>query len=46
MDEGDFYILEENCKSSIESILKYLKNQKEEKFLYELKAYIDETKER
>ena len=46
MDEREFHILEENCKSSIESILKYLRNQKEEKFLYGLKECIDEAKEK
>lgn len=46
MEQGDFNKLQEDCEKSIKSILKYLNNQKEEKFLYGLKECIDEAKEK
>ena len=46
MEQGDFYKLQKDCENSIKSILKYLNNQKEEKFLYGLKECIDEAKEK
>lgn len=46
MEERDYYALQEDCENIIRSCLKSLNNQKDEKHLYELKAYIDELKVR
>lgn len=46
MDESDRWQLRKDCGDIVDGFLEYLWEQKNEQFLYELKVWIDEAKER